>query len=121
MPGSDALEALDADLWVATRPLPLWVGDVGTRMTVLRLGGGNLLLHSPVSLDPALRASFHGDQPTIDQVLLTLAFQVRDGGIKLDAAEQRQMVAFLKSLTDPAARDLSTVIPTAVPSALPVR
>ena len=52
---AEALEQLDDDLWVASRPLPLWVGDVGTRMTVIRLGGGDLLLHSPVSLDPALR------------------------------------------------------------------
>ena len=57
MSGAEALERLDDDLWIATRPLPLWVGDVGTRMTVLRLGGGDLLLHSPVSLDPALRAA----------------------------------------------------------------
>jgi hypothetical protein len=52
---AEALEQLDRDLWVATRPLPLWVGDVGTRMTVIRLAGGDLFLHSPVSLDPALR------------------------------------------------------------------
>jgi hypothetical protein len=52
---SEPLERLDDDLWIATRPLPLWVGDVGTRMSVLRLGGGDILLHSPVSLDPALR------------------------------------------------------------------
>jgi hypothetical protein len=51
---AESLERLDEDLWVAARPLPLWVGDVGTRMTVIRLGGGDLLLHSPVSLDPAL-------------------------------------------------------------------
>ena len=57
MAGAEALERLDDELWIATRPLPLWVGDVGTRMTVLRLGGGDLLLHSPVSLDPALRAA----------------------------------------------------------------
>jgi len=52
---AETLEQLDDDLWVATRPLPLWVGDVGTRMSVIRLRGGGLLLHSPVSLDPALR------------------------------------------------------------------
>jgi hypothetical protein len=50
-----ALERLADDLWVASRPLPLWVGDVGTRMSVLRLRGG-LLLHSPVPLDPETRA-----------------------------------------------------------------
>jgi hypothetical protein len=52
---ADALEPLDRDLWIATRPLPLWAGDVGTRMTVIRLRSGDLFLHSPVSLDPALR------------------------------------------------------------------
>lgn len=48
------LEPLDADLWVAARPLPLPVGDVGTRMTVVRMGA-DLLLHSPVPPEPALR------------------------------------------------------------------
>ena len=57
MPGAEPLVQLDQDLWIATRPLPLWVGDVGTRMTVLRLAGGDLLLHSPVSLDSELRAA----------------------------------------------------------------
>lgn len=51
---SQALERLDENLWVATRPLPLWIGDVGTRMTVVRVDGG-LVLHSPVPLDAATR------------------------------------------------------------------
>ncbi len=54
-PPRPALERLDDDLWVASRPLPLWVGDVGTRMTVVRLSGGELFLHSPVALDAATR------------------------------------------------------------------
>src|SRR5258705_6105294 len=54
-PSVDAqLESLAPDLWVARRPLPLAVGDVGARMTVLRLGDGTLMLHSPVPLDPLL-------------------------------------------------------------------
>jgi hypothetical protein len=52
---TEALEPLAENLWVATRPLTLWVGDVGTRMTVIRLRGGDLFLHSPVSLDSPLR------------------------------------------------------------------
>lgn len=48
------LEALDRDLWVATRPLRLFVGDIGTRMTVVRLGS-DLFVHSPVMLDAATR------------------------------------------------------------------
>lgn len=35
-----ALAPLAENLWVATRPLPLVVGDVGTRMTVVRLRDG---------------------------------------------------------------------------------
>lgn len=53
----DTLTPLAPDLWVATRPLPLAVGDVGTRMTVVRLGDGALWLHSPVRLDAATRAA----------------------------------------------------------------
>ena len=46
-----ALTQLAPDLWVASRPLPLPVGDIGTRMTVIRLPDGGLFLHSPVPLD----------------------------------------------------------------------
>jgi hypothetical protein len=52
-----ALERLHENLWVATRPLRLWVGDVGTRMSVVRLAGGGLLLYSPVPLDARTRAA----------------------------------------------------------------
>jgi hypothetical protein len=46
-----ALTQLAPDVWVASRPLPLPVGDIGTRMTVIRLPDGGLFLHSPVKLD----------------------------------------------------------------------
>jgi hypothetical protein len=55
-----ALEQLDRDLWVATRPLPMWIGDIGCRMSVLRLASGDLLLHSPVALDAATRDAVDG-------------------------------------------------------------
>ena len=51
----DALTPLATDLWVATRPLPIAVGDIGTRMTVVRLADGGLFLHSPVRLDADTR------------------------------------------------------------------
>lgn len=51
----EALTKIDDDLWVASRPLKLIVGDVGCRMTVIRLPSGGLLLHSPVPLDPPTR------------------------------------------------------------------
>lgn len=50
------LRRLDENLWVAERPQTFFGLPVGTRMSVIRLSGGRLLLHSPVALDPALRA-----------------------------------------------------------------
>lgn len=49
------LRQLADDLWVADRPQTFYGLPVGTRMTVIRLAGGRLLLHSPVALDPELR------------------------------------------------------------------
>jgi hypothetical protein len=50
--GPPALRALAPDLWVAERPLKLAAGDIGARMSVVRLRDGGLFLHSPVRLDP---------------------------------------------------------------------
>lgn len=72
-------------------------------------------------LDPAARPLHHGDDATITKVLANLAFQLRDNGIKLSDVERAEIVAFLKSLTDPAARSLAAAIPASVPSGLPVR
>ena len=52
---TDALRALAPDLWVAERPLKLPVGDIGARMTVIRLPDGGLFVHSPVRLDESTR------------------------------------------------------------------
>jgi cytochrome c peroxidase len=71
-------------------------------------------------LAPALRSSYHGDHATIGAVLQLLDFRVRQP-IQLSPAQQRDVVAFLKSLTDPAARDLEAIAPAQVPSGLPVR
>jgi hypothetical protein len=49
------LRELAPDLWVAERSLRFAGLEVGTRMTVIRLRSGELFLHSPVSLEPALR------------------------------------------------------------------
>lgn len=46
---------LAQDLWVAERPQRFYGLEVGTRMTVIRLADGSLLLHSPVALTPPLR------------------------------------------------------------------
>jgi len=70
-------------------------------------------------LAPPLRGTHHGDQATIDAVLSTLDGQLREP-LGLTDAEIRDIVTFLKSLTDPAARDLSALRPARVPSGLPV-
>jgi len=49
------LQELAADLWVTERPLRFGGVELGTRMTVIRLAGGALFLHSPVALDAELR------------------------------------------------------------------
>ena len=58
-----ALRNLAPDLWVADRGLTLPVGDIGTRMTVIRLADGGLFLHSPVRLDAATRAALDAIGP----------------------------------------------------------
>lgn len=74
----------------------------------------------PATLPEAVRSGFHGDGTTVDQVLATLDFRLRNP-LNLTETEQHQLVAFLKALTDPAARDLSGIAPASVPSGLPVR
>ena len=74
----------------------------------------------PVVLSPALRASYHGDATTVARISSTIDGRIKQP-IGLTPDEQRQIVAFLKSLTDPAAKDLSHVVPASVPSGLPVR
>jgi cytochrome c peroxidase len=71
-------------------------------------------------LAPELRGTYHGDQATIDKVLATVDQRVLQRAPFTDV-EIAQLVAFLKALTDPAARDLSSIVPATVPSGLPVR
>ena len=49
------LRQLAENLWIADRPQTFYGLPVGTRMTVIRLAGDRLLLHSPVALDGQLR------------------------------------------------------------------
>ena len=51
------MRQLDGDLWVVERRQRFLGLEVGTRMTVIRLADGSLLLHSPVALDPELCAA----------------------------------------------------------------
>jgi hypothetical protein len=49
------LERLDEGLWVAATPLSFMGLRLGTRMTVVRLAGGDLWVHSPIALTADLR------------------------------------------------------------------
>jgi cytochrome c peroxidase len=70
-------------------------------------------------VDATLRASYHGDPGTLAAVDKTLDFRLQHP-LGLTPDEQRQIVAFLKSLTDPAARNLGALVPSSVPSGLPL-
>ena len=54
---SPPLRALAPDLWVVERPQRFYGLEVGTRMTVIRLADGSVLLHSPVTLDQRVCAA----------------------------------------------------------------
>ena len=71
-------------------------------------------------LAPAVRDQYHGDAATLDSILMTLDFRVRTP-LNLTDSEIGDLVAFLKALTDPAARDLNALVPARVPSGLPVQ
>jgi len=48
------MEQLDTDLWIQDAPLRFGGLEVGARMTVLRLPGNRLMLHSPIALSEAV-------------------------------------------------------------------
>ena len=77
----------------------------------------SLRTFDPTTLPAAFQSSYHGDQATIDTLLKTLDFRLRQP-LNLTDAQVADLVAFLKSLTDPAARDLSGIAPASVPSGL---
>lgn len=49
------LESWNDDIWIQTREIRFLGVETGTRMTVIRLSGGGLFVHSPVALDPETR------------------------------------------------------------------
>ncbi len=50
------LESVADGIWVARAPLTFLGLHLGARMTIVRLEGGGLLIHSPILVDPALKA-----------------------------------------------------------------
>ena len=73
------------------------------------------------NLPPELRTTLHNDAATLTDISRGIDFRLLDKRISLTAAEQKQLVAFLKSLTDPSARNLAAVVPASVPSGLSIR
>jgi len=73
-----------------------------------------------MQLAPDVRPTYHGDAATIAAVLDRLDFRLSQP-LHLTVAERADLVAFLKSLTDPSARTLSSLVPPSVPSGLPVQ
>ena len=80
----------------------------------------SLQTFDPATLPANVRDSYHGDAATINAVLASLDGRVRQP-LHLTDTQRADLVEFLKSLTDPAARDLSGIMPASVPSGLPVR
>jgi cytochrome c peroxidase len=74
-----------------------------------------LRAYDPGQLEPLLRSTL---QPTTDAILLTR--DARLNRLVLTPQTVDEIAEFLKSLTDPAARDLRRFVPAQVPSGLPV-
>lgn len=71
-------------------------------------------------LPVSLRGTYRNDAASLAAIVQNMDPRVKEG-IRLTAQERAQIVAFLKALTDPAARDLSANVPSSVPSGLPIR
>jgi cytochrome c peroxidase len=71
-------------------------------------------------LAPVLRDSYHGDPGTLSAIATRLDGRLQQPFDFTDS-EMQELEAFLRALTDPAARDLSHVAPSRVPSGLPVQ
>jgi cytochrome c peroxidase len=71
-------------------------------------------------LDPSLRPLYRGDATTISAILSNLDFRLQRP-LGLTQPELSDLLEFLKSFTDPSARDMSALTPASVPSGLPVR
>lgn len=74
----------DSGLWTFHQPLSVMGVEIGTRMTVVRLSDGSLLVHSPIRLTPALDQTLsalgrveHVLAPNLDHYLFVESFKRR--------------------------------------------
>lgn len=68
-------------------------------------------------LEPEFRGAVHNDETTIRDVLSTMPAELKLPIFAQDD-EKEAVIAFLKALTSPSARDLSHTVPESVPSGL---
>jgi Domain of unknown function (DUF4336) len=80
--GMDELRDANDGLWTFHQPLAVLGAEIGCRMTVVRLGDGGLLIHSPIALTPALRRHLdaigpvrHVLAPNLDHYLFVEQFR----------------------------------------------
>ncbi len=76
--------------------------------------------YDPNHLPPDLEQMIHNDRTTINKVLNTLDPIVAEP-LNLTDRQIGDLVAFLEALTDPAAIDMSHIVPNSVPSGLPIK
>jgi cytochrome c peroxidase len=74
-----------------------------------------------MNLPAELRPTLHNDATTLTDISQGIDFRLQNKGIRLTQDEQAQIVEFLKSLTDPSAKNLAAVVPASVPSGLSIR
>jgi hypothetical protein len=72
------LTAFAEHIWTAARPARFWGVETGSRMTVVRLAGGGLFVHSPVALDPATRRAVDALGPV--RAVVAPSVPPREGG-----------------------------------------
>ena len=88
------LRPLAPDLWVAERPFRALPGlDIGTRMTVVRLPGGGVALHSPVEADEATRKAVEAIGPVRAIACPNKVHHLFAGGWKLACPDARLLAA----------------------------
>jgi len=85
-----------------------WVDHYSQSATKLRA-------YDPAQLEPLLQGTL---LPTAEEILLTRDSRLRT--LVLQPQTVDEITEFLKSLTDPAARNLRSVVPVRVPSGLPI-
>jgi hypothetical protein len=107
------LRELASNLWVTERRLRFLATEIGTRMTVIRLGSGELFVHSPVRLDDSTRQDLdalgpvrHVVAPSLFHHLYVADYPAAYPEAKLYAApglpEKRRDVSFHTVLGDQA-------------------